>query len=249
MSEVKHKYLEPNAGKTWAIGDVHGYVNTLKTVIQKIELKQDDRIILLGDLVDRGPDVKGVFDFILELRNKGLDVVCIRGNHDDLMYKSFVEEQENMGFLRFIKRDAIKKNWLNMGGDATMKSFGARKMIDIDPKYFDFIESMYHYVEDDEFLYVHAGFDFKKEDPFSDMQAMMWIRDFQVDYYKTNNRKVIHGHTPLSLDFIQDVIANPRRDRFVALDNGVMMENMPNKGNLLAFETKSKTLMVQSRQD
>ncbi|MFY0675386.1 MAG: serine/threonine protein phosphatase [Bacteroidia bacterium] len=249
MSEVKHKLLVPNSGKTWAIGDVHGYVNTLKTLVQKLNLQAEDRIVLLGDLVDRGPDVKGVFDFVIELQRQGLDIICIRGNHDDLMLKSHLEEQNNSGFMRFMKRDAIKKSWLNMGGEATMKSFNARKMVEVDPKYFEFIESMYHYVEDEEFLYVHAGFDFSKENPFTDAQSMMWIRDFKVDFDKTNDRKVVHGHTPLSLDFIQDVVANPDRDKFVALDNGIMIENMPNKGNLLAFETKSKTLLVQSRQD
>ncbi|MGB0428882.1 MAG: metallophosphoesterase, partial [Bacteroidia bacterium] len=178
-----------------------------------------------------------------------LDVVCVRGNHDDLMLKSYYEEQDHQGFLKFIKRDAIKKSWLNMGGDATMKSFNARKMIDIDPLYFEFIENMYHYVEDDEYMYVHAGFDFNKPNPFNDVQSMMWIRDFEVDFSKTKNRKVVHGHTPLSLDFIEDVIANPSRDKFIALDNGIMLEKTANKGNLLAFETKSKQLLVQPRQD
>lgn len=248
MGEVKYKRLEPNKGKTWAIGDVHGYVKTLQTVLMKINPQPDDRVILLGDLVDRGPDVKGVFDTILDYQAKGLDIVCIRGNHDDLMLKSYQEEQAHSGFLRFLKQDAAKKSWYAMGGDATLKSFNAKKMVDIDPKYFEFIETMYHYAEDEKFLYVHAGFDFKKPDPFTDIQSMMWIRDFAVDFEKTKGKKVVHGHTPLSLDFIEDVVANPKRDKFVALDNGIMLD-MPMKGNLLAYETKSGTLMVQYKQD
>lgn len=248
MEEVKYKRLEPNKGKTWAIGDIHGYVKTFQTVLQKINPQPEDRIILLGDLVDRGPDVKGVFDTILDYLAKGVDIVCLKGNHDDMMRKSYSEEQEHSGFLRFMKKDTEKRSWYGLGGDATLKSFGAKKMVEIDPKYYDFIDSMYHYVEDEKFLYVHGGFDFTKEDPFKDVQAMMWIRDFVVDYKKTDCKKVVHGHTPLSLDFIQDVIANPNRDKFIALDNGIMID-MPMKGNLLAYETKSGELMVQNRQD
>ncbi len=249
MSEVKFKKLDPIEGKTWVIGDVHGYVNTLKTVLQKLKLTTIDRVIFLGDLVDRGPDVKGVFDSIIDLEKKGIEVLCIKGNHEDMMQKSYIEEQGQTGFLKFIKRDQIKRSWLNMGGDSTMKSFNAKKMVDIDPTYFDFIENMYHYLFDENYYYVHAGFDFKKPEPFADVQSMMWIRDFAVDINITEGRKVVHGHTPLDIDFIKDVIDNPKRDHFIALDNGVSIDNMPNKGKLLAFETNSHQLLVQSKQD
>jgi len=249
MEALRYKKLTPNNGKTWAIGDIHGYARTFETVMLKIKPQPGDRVILLGDLVDRGPDVKGVFDSILNYQAKGIEIFCIRGNHDDLMYKSMLEEQESQGFLRFIKRDYTKKSWLNMGGDTTMKSFGARKMIDIDTKYYEFIESMYHYLEDENHFYVHAGFDFSKEKPFEDIQAMMWIRDFKANKELIQGKKIVHGHTPLDLEFIKSVIENPDRDDFIALDNGISITNVVGKGALLAFETKSKTLLVQANQD
>lgn len=249
MSHVKHLELKPNDGQTWVIGDIHGYAKTFETVMQKIAPSATDRVILLGDLVDRGPDSKGVFDAIMRYRKEGVDLLLVRGNHDDLMHKSYVEEQENTGFLKFIKRDYTKRSWINMGGDTTLQSFGAKKMVEIDTVYYDLIESMYHYIEDENHLYVHAGFDFTQAQPFENEQAMMWIRDFKPDKKQTKSKTIVHGHTPLDLEFITDVIENAGSYGFIALDNGISIDKQKNKGHLLAYETKSKKLIVQSRQD
>lgn len=247
---VQFEKLPSCSGKTWVIGDVHGYVNTLRTLLDKLELNSDDRIIMLGDLIDRGPDSKGVLDVILDLKAAGHEVKCLMGNHEQMMLKSYKEELDNgKGFLRFLKKDTTRKSWLNMGGDTTMKSFGAKRMLDIDPMYFDFIESMSHYLEDPKYFYAHAGFNFESEDPFTDVQSMLWIRDFKVDTKVTGNKKVVHGHTPIDIDFIKDVILHPERDHFIALDNGVYLRGFRGKGRLLAFETGSNELIEQKAQD
>lgn len=247
---INHKALEPNRGNTWVIGDTHGFIKTLEALLDQLELEKSDRVIFLGDMVDRGPGSKQIFDLIMDYQSKGYDFVCIRGNHDDLMLQSYHEEMERgKGLLRFMKKDVIKRRWFTMGGDTTMKSFAAKRMIDIDPKYFDFLESTYHYVEDEKYLYVHAGFDFKREDPFDHVEPMMWIRDFKVNMELTKDKKVVHGHTPLDLEFIRDVISRPNIHNFIALDNGVMINNVIGKGNLLAFETKSDNLVVQASRD
>lgn len=250
MEQVKFEKLPQKQGKTWVIGDVHGYANTLRALLEKIELGKEDRLILLGDLVDRGPDSKGVFDTLIDLKKAGHDVCCLMGNHEQMMLRSYQEELDNgTGFLRFLKRDVTRKNWLNMGGDATMKSFGAKRMLDIDPLYYDFIGEMMHYVEDPKYFYAHAGFDFESGNPFSDLQSMLWIRDFKVIPELTHQKKVVHGHTPVDIDFIRDVIKHPERDYFIALDNGVYLRELRGKGRLLAFETGSGTLIEQKAQD
>ena len=247
--EIKHCTLPKIKGKTWAIGDIHGFTDSFKSLLKKINPAPGDRLILLGDLIDRGPQSKELIDHIILLREEGIEIICIRGNHDDLMLKSYHEETNSSGFMRFIKRDIVKKSWLNMGGSATMNSFSARKMVDIDPKYFDFIEDMYHYIEDENHLYVHAGFDFSEGKPFENVEAMLWIREFRIDLKLTNNRKVVHGHTPLDFAFIQSVLDNPGRDKFIALDNGISMDFAHGKGSLLAFETTTKELVKQRRQE
>ncbi len=69
--------------RLFAIGDVHGCLHELKNLVeQKLKLRTDDKLVLLGDYIDRGPDSKGVIDYIMTLQKKGFDVVPLKGNHE-----------------------------------------------------------------------------------------------------------------------------------------------------------------------
>jgi len=95
---------------------------------------------------------------------------------------------------------------------------------------------------------VHAGFNFSLEDPFTDKASMLWVKEFKVDIRKTGNRKVIHGHVPVSLDFIE-LQKNSKSFNFIDLDNGIYMPGKPGFGNLVALELTSKELRVQYNVD
>ena len=66
------------ASRTIFIGDVHGCAQELRLLIQKLEVQSDDRVIMLGDLINRGPDPAGVVDFVFEQGYESL-----MGNHED----------------------------------------------------------------------------------------------------------------------------------------------------------------------
>ena len=247
---IRTKHLD-SVANTWVIGDLHGYLKTLRALFEQINPKANDRIIFLGDLVDRGPDVKGCFDFIIEQRSKGLQIDIILGNHDALMLNAWEEEltgtKRSFGFLRG-KKPVLQK-WLAMGGESTLASFGVKKPSEIDPKYKDFLEKSYDYISTDEYLLVHAGFDFESDSPFEDVEAMRWIREFKVDKAKSGGRSVIHGHTPVSFEFICELVANPEKEAFLPLDHGVMLKNDREKGRLLEFNLEDRRLLSQGRLD
>ena len=67
--------------RTLALGDIHGCLDALKLLLARIELTPDDRVIALGDYVDRGPDSRGVLDLMVKLHETG-QLVALRGNHD-----------------------------------------------------------------------------------------------------------------------------------------------------------------------
>ncbi|MEQ1568945.1 MAG: metallophosphoesterase family protein [Myxococcota bacterium] len=73
------------AGRTFAIGDIHGDLEQLHVLLHRIgPLDSRDKLVFLGDYVDRGPDSKAVIDFLrLELPKTGVKVVALRGNHED----------------------------------------------------------------------------------------------------------------------------------------------------------------------
>ncbi|MCB0738067.1 MAG: serine/threonine protein phosphatase [Bacteroidetes bacterium] len=252
MQEPKRlSYLLPKIeGNTWVIGDVHGYISTLKALVEKvIAAKKGDQLIFLGDLVDRGPNVKATLDYVMGLKAHGIDVHCIRGNHDDLFVKSYHESttRTNKRFLFLQPSLPLTASWLQMGGKETLQSFNVEKVSEVDPKYIDFIDSLPYFIESENYLFVHAGFDFESNKPFEDTNAMMWIRHYKVDLEKTKGRKVIHGHTPVSIDFIEMLVKN-NDENFLVLDNGIYQSERE-KGRLMAFNINTSTLKWQMNCD
>lgn len=86
---------------TIAIGDVHGNAGALEDLLAKVlpEVRSQDTVVFLGDLIDRGPDSRQVLDRIVRLRNEArCDVVCLMGNHEQWMLESL--------------RDPTKHSWV-----------------------------------------------------------------------------------------------------------------------------------------
>jgi len=236
--------------RTWVIPDVHGCLLTLRTLIEDlIELRIDDELIFLGDIIDRGPASKGVMDYIMKLSERGIRSHVIKGNHEDYMATVYRGEMAKSGLRKLIgMKSGSYKDWMLYGGGPTLQSFNATSVADIPVKYIEWIESLDSFMPWKNFLIVHAGFNFEIDDIFSDTQSMMWIRDYKIDPEKLGNRKIIHGHVPVSLDFIYQSI-NSSSFHFIDLDNGVYLTDKPGYGNLLALELNTMELLVQPNLD
>lgn len=193
----------------YVVTDLHGCLKTFKALLSRLSFSRDDKLFVLGDLIDRGPDSKGVIDFIWQLEAEQYQVQCIRGNHDQLMLDA---------------TQSVKWNnmWLANGGYSALVSFNALSMFDIPDQYFAFIRDMPYYLEEDEYLLVHAGFNFKAERPFEDTNAMMWIRRWyeQMDYDLLQGRKIVHGHTPISRRESMRMMDKLDRKQVLNLDTG-----------------------------
>ncbi len=134
--------------RTLAIGDIHGCLDALNLLLERIELRPDDLLIALGDYVDRGPDSRGVLDRLIPLHQSG-QLIALRGNHDAMML------------------DARKANgramWLAVGGRETLASYGvafaeAFKITDIPERHWIFLEeALVDWYEIDTHFFVHAG--------------------------------------------------------------------------------------------
>jgi serine/threonine protein phosphatase 1 len=130
------------------------------------------------------------------------------------------------------------------GGKETLESFDAYRPSEIPEKYIDWMRNLDYYIKLEKFIVVHAGFNFKIDDPFSDKRSMLWVRDYEVIPEKINNRRVIHGHVPVNLEFI-DLAINNNSYKFIDLDNGVYMARKAGYGNLLALEVNSMEYVAQ----
>lgn len=212
----------------YAISDIHGCLQTFRSLLEDtIVFNKNDTLFLLGDYIDRGPDVKGLLDYIMALRSDGYQIIALKGNHEDV-------------FMQVLKRKASVADWIYNGGRFTLDSFGCTMyenvhagIAKIPAEYISFLEHLQLYVVLDDYWLVHAGFNFTIDDPLSDEEAMLWLRRFDVDKNKLGKRKIIHGHTPTPVEMI---IENCRRDSVIVnIDAGCVYAGKPGLGNLAAY--------------
>lgn len=221
--------------KRWVIGDVHGCIKTLKTLMEdKIQPGREDKIIFVGDYIDRGPDSKGVIYYLMELRLMGYNLVLIRGNHEVMM-------------LRSLHDSKVRKDWYYNGGMPTLHSFGAREVSEVPYHFLEFMESLEPYHAMDDYLIVHAGLNFDIPNPLDDIEGMLWIRNTFVLPEKIGNRAMVHGHTPLTVDAIKAAVDGNSKD--IDLDAGCVYAGTEGLGNLVALELNAKKLVVQPNVD
>ena len=235
--------------KSWVIPDIHGCKKTLQALIEK-QIKPDkfNTLYLLGDFIDRGPDSKGVLDYIMQLENQVFQVQYLRGNHEDYCIKAWEEDQSKKHFLGVRQKKKIQKIWETHGGKETLESCGVKYASEIPELYIAWMKKGRYYIELDQHILVHAGLNFNIDDPLTDTFAMLWTREFRVQPEKIRNKKVIHGHVPVDLEFMHHVMQSNSYN-FVDLDNGVYMENIAGYGNLVAFELHSREQLIQTNID
>lgn len=176
--------------KTFAIGDVHGCLSELRRLMDIMSPARDDLLIFMGDFVDRGPDSKGVVDYVLDLPQPR---ICLRGNHEEAL-------------LEFLQSGQY---WLYQvfGIDSTLRSYGldpgqvpetdlaARLRLRLPPRHLEFFQSLRLWYEDGEYMFVHAGLD-PLTPELREPRTLLWIRDLFV-YSKVNfGKRIVFGHNP-----------------------------------------------------
>ena len=216
--------------RTFAIGDVHGCYATFKELLLGIiKITKGDTVYCLGDLIDRGPESKGVVDFILELRKEGYGIESLKGNHEQMMIESVEDEQ---------KLELWKRN----GGVATLKSFDVESYDNFPMVYKNFFNDMILYHIIDDFILVHAGLNMNRFDIFEDKKAMLWIKDFYIDKDKLHGKKLVHGHNPKSLDYI----LSQEESSVINIDGGCVYNYENKRGTLIALNLNDNKLIFQT---
>ena len=220
--------------KVYAISDIHGHKLTFDKLLHKIQFEKKDKLFVLGDLIDRGPDSKGVFDSIIQLKKNGFDINCLLGNHEQLLLNAYANP-------------ADEQIWLRNGGGQTLQSFSCNMSKDIDQKYIQFIHTFKPYYEWDRFLFVHAGINMTLEYPLEDLNSLLWLRDPSNYYYDRDwlgDRTVIHGHTPIDKERLADQIY--MRNRIINIDNGCFRKDF-GFSSLCALRLNDMELFFQAR--
>jgi len=212
----------------YAVGDIHGGVKTLQALINMLDLHRRDRLITIGDYVDRGPDSKGVLDTIMGLMDSGYDVTPVRGNHDDMMLSAITDVD-----------DDFARSWFGDWCD----SFGIDDPTKVPEKYIAFLKSLPLIVVEHDYVLVHAGLAFNACDPIAESQPchMLWQESGVPDKRRLGGRVTVTGHLIKPLREIKHSLSTDR----IYLDNGAYTANLPEMGNLVALNLDTKELIIQ----
>ena len=198
--------------RVYAIGDIHGYLGELQRahrLIAEDRARVSDAtapVVHVGDLCDRGPDTKGVIDFLLAGIARGEPWVALKGNHDRLM-AWFLEDPPRHDPYMLVGWDWFHEG---SGGRETLASYGveigererfyllANRFREAVPEaHRRFVQGLPAYHETPEHIFVHAGI--RPGIPLAEQDEtdLVWIRHEFHDDPRDHGKLVVHGHTPV----------------------------------------------------
>ena len=189
--------------RTLAIGDIHGCNTALTTLLKNVEVRPDDKLIFIGDYIDRGPGSRQVIDTLLELR-KSHSPVFLRGNHEVMILNA--------------REDSLKENlWQSYGGLETLVSYGANIQPNwssaIPHAHWQFLEWTFRFFETNSHIFVHACLDHDLEMADQPDWLLYWESLDRLRSHKSG-KKIICGHTPDRSGQIKDL------DFAICIDTG-----------------------------
>lgn len=164
-----------------AIGDIHGCLTSLETLLDTIQPSTDDLIVTLGDYVDRGPDSKGVIDRLLSLKATH-NYIHLMGNHEIQMIRALETNHDRNRFLSDL-----------CGGQDTLDSYGG-SFEDVLDDHWNFIRSAELYHELENHILVHAGLEAHLPVDDQDQETYYYQR-FHAQQPHLSGKTIICGHT------------------------------------------------------
>ena len=208
-----------------AIGDIHGCLLSLDSLLSRVSPSKDDTLVFIGDYIDRGPDSKGVIDRLLKLREE-YNCVFLRGNHEELL-------------LGYIDRGEYDL-WAINGGIQTLASYGLHgEGASIPSEHEAFIRETEIFYETEDFLFVHAGIrpnltvaeNLAEADPMVFLWERGHLKVSETPWEKT----VVCGHTPVS-----EPVDRPH---LINIDTGCVFFTHPHLGHLTAVRLPDRAFV------
>lgn len=194
----------------YAIGDIHGHLGLLRIahdlIADDMARQGPGPVIHVGDLVDRGPDSRGVIDFLIAGLARGEDWVVLKGNHDRMFTRFLRDPWDPEPGLR------AELSWLHprLGGADTLRSYGVANAGDrpvekvhaeavqaVPASHLDFLAARPTLHQAGEAAFVHAGI--RPGVPLANQAEtdLVWIRDPFLHETASFGPLIVHGHTAL----------------------------------------------------
>ena len=226
--------------RRFAATDLHGCLRTFRYLVeQELRLRPTDTLYLLGDYVNKGPDSRGVLDYLMQLQGFGYQVHCLRGNHEHELLAT-IHGTPNANHMW--KAEAER--------EMTLASFGVEHAADIPAPYVHWMAALPLTLELPDFVLVHAGFDFSlpPEEMRRDSHSMLYTKSFVFDPSRLAGKRLLHGHVPTPVAVVKEKVA--AKAGAIGLDTGGVFLHNPELRHLSALDLDSWQLhVVENRED
>ena len=179
--------------RTIAVGDIHGCSVAFNRLLEVIQPHEPDTLIVLGDIIDRGPDSRGVIEKLIQL-DQQCQLIALLGNHEEMF---FAARESRSDFLY----------WTKFGGLAMLDSYpNAATCSDIPRSHQAFLERCRSYHETDQFIFLHANYDahlpLERQSPI----RLRWDHlQPAVAQPHCSGKTVVVGHTPQASGEVLDL--------------------------------------------
>ena len=207
----------------YATTDLHGCLHTFRHLVEEeLRLTRHDELYLLGDYVNKGPDSRGVLDYLMLLQATGYQVHCLRGNHE----QALLDTSERRW----------RWDWLGPRGRLpTLHSFGVSRLADIPPHYLSWLAALPYELELPDFVLVHAGYNFAlpPAEMRQDHATMLNTKKFVFDASRLGGKRLLHGHVPTATAKVRSRASS--RPGFLGLDTGCVYRHNPELAHLTAL--------------
>ncbi len=178
------------SGDLYVIGDIHGCLAPLKNLLEHLQPDlHQDRLLFVGDYIDRGPDSRGVVDYILGLKARypAENIICLKGNHE-VMFLDFLAGKDRQLFLFNGGMNTLEDYW---GED-----WGKLQELVLPLDHARFYQELRPFYTTEDYILVHGGL--KPGVPLEEQvdEDLYWIRGEFIASPEDFGRRVIFGHTP-----------------------------------------------------
>lgn len=192
----------PPRSRYYVIGDIHGRLDLYQMMIGAIEHDcaglngTEIRIVLLGDLVDRGPDSAGVLARTRDWQQHR-NVRVLAGNHEEMFLKSFTRPEALRHFLKHGGRETLLSFGLS---SKQLRNLEVEELFALLPQLVpqserDYIAAFEDIIIAGDYAFVHAGIDPERAIDEQKRTDLLWIRERFLNHSGPLPKVIVHGHT------------------------------------------------------
>jgi serine/threonine protein phosphatase 1 len=180
--------------RIFAIGDIHGCYDALVDLLGRVPIDWSrDRMVFMGDYIDRGPQSFEVVQHLIELQDRHPETVFLKGNHEQML-EDFLSGKDRMTYLY-------------NGGQQTLDSYlrqaGSSGRYPIPEAHLRFFGSLRLMYATADYIFVHAGLRQNVPPEKQNPDDLLWIRENFINSRHSFGKRVVFGHTPFDEPMVE----------------------------------------------